>query len=150
MSLTSKRGIEMSAESIAMAGGTTLGGKVIALVAFFVVTLVAFFLGLQVIPLDEKDPHKDVVRRLVGCAISSLVVGLPALAFMHNTMPWMYTSIAAVFNMMDIDPTYGPKLINWSILLVAGLPGWWLVGAVVRQVAGWRDKTIKQIKEEVL
>lgn len=150
MSSTSNQGFNMPTESLAVAGGATLGSKAIALAAFFLVTLVAFFLGLQAIPLDKDEPHKDVVRRLIGCAVSSLVIGIPAMAFLHNTWPWMYTSTSAVFAMMDMSPVYGPKVLNWSILLVAGLPGWWLVGAVVRQMATWRNKTIKEIKDEVL
>ena len=137
----------MATEPTSTAGAAS---KVLSLMSFVAVSVIAFVLGVQVIPLDNTDPHRDMVRRLLGCAVSSLAIGLPALAFVQNPMPWMFSSIGEVFVMLDLPATFGQKLITWSILLVAAIPGWWLVGSYVRQAAGWQGKTMKEIKEEVL
>lgn len=131
----------------------TLPGKLlsvtIAIVGFTAAFLLAFFLGLQLIPLDAKDPHKDLVRRLLGCAVSSLIVGLPVLIYLHYSFAWVFTSASAISELNGLGKDIGPQLVTWCVFLVAALPGWWFVGMLVRQAAGFEGKTLAQAKDDI-
>lgn len=118
--------------------------KLIALLVALLAPVVAFVLGLQVLPLDPKDPHRDLVRRLMGCAVASLAFGLPMLAYLHHTWPWLWDEASAITVRMGLD-SIGGYAITWACLLVAALPGWWVVGAFMRKLASWKDKTLNEI-----
>lgn len=120
-----------------------LGGVVVNKVAAWAVGLVlmlgapvlGFVLGLQVIPLNKDDPHRDLVRRLLGCVVSSFLVGLPALIWIASAHAWVFEGARLLMHQVRLPDVCGPLMVLWAVLLVSALPGWWLVGAVVKRVA---------------
>ncbi len=134
--------------AIETSSGAFAGYKVGGVVVAFCMPMLAFVLGLQVIPLSKADPHRDVVRRLLGCAVSSLTLGAVVLVAIYKLAPWVFDAcwdVAAMFGA-------GPLGLIWLaaiVLLLSALPGWWLVGAVVRKVASWDGKTIGQIAQDI-
>jgi len=98
--------------------------------------VLAFFLGLKFIPLDPKNPHDDVTRRLLGAAVSSFLVGGVSLVYLMQSMRWVFEAAADVMRLIHWMPEIGPLMIIFGVLLVSALPGWWFVGALVRRVAG--------------
>lgn len=133
-------GTQMAIET----GGGFAGYKILAAVVAIASPLFAFFLGLQVIPLDKTDPHADTIRRLMGCATSSMVLGGPALIVLNRMAPWVFESAVSVGAMLHL-PELGLLWLIAVVLLISALPGWWLVGAVMRRLATWRDKDLGQI-----
>lgn len=136
--------MSMNPESIA---GLPWLHKVIALLVALLAPVVAFILGLQVLPLDPLDPHRDLVRRLMGCAVASLVFGLPTLAYIHHGWPWLWDEASTVTVRLGLD-SVGGYAITWACLLVTALPGWWVVGAVMRKLASWKGKSINEIASD--
>lgn len=123
--------------------------KLLGFVAMAMAPVVAFVLGLQILPLDAKDPHRDAVRRIMGCVVSSLMLGLPALIYMDQHMAWVFDSANSLAVRADFPERLGSASVMWSVLLLGALPGWWLVGAVMRKLASWRDKDLGAIAEDV-
>lgn len=121
--------------------------KLAGAVLFVAVPVFAVVLGLQVIPLDPKDPHRDLVRRLLGCAVSSAVVGIPVLVMLHVSFPSLFAGAASLAGLLELPPKVGPWAVVWSVFLVCALPGWWLVGAVMRHLA--KELTTKELPEIV-
>jgi hypothetical protein len=123
-----------------------LGGVLVLLLA----PVLGFVLGLQVMPLDPAEPHKDLVRRLLGCVVSSLLLGVPGLIWLHKNMVWVFESARGLVAMMGAPEVVGPFVVMWGVLLVAALPGWWLVGRLVKRVISqdW-DKVLDNVKSEV-
>lgn len=128
-------------------GGSFAGYKVIAMVVAIGTPIFAFFLGIQVIPLDKDDPHTDMVRRLMGCATSSMVLGGPALVVLNRFAPWVFESAAGIGEFFH-EPLIGVIWLMAVVLLLAALPGWWLVGAVMKRLASWKDKNLDQIIDD--
>lgn len=128
-------------------GSGFAGYKIIAGIVAFLAPVFAFVLGLQVIPLDKKDPHADAIRRLMGCATSSMVVGGVSLVVLYRLAPWTFHSAAEIGGLLG-EPLIGVIWLFAVVLLLGALPGWWLVGAVMRRLATWRDKNLDQIIED--
>lgn len=132
-----------------MAIETGAGYKVAGAAVTFSMPILAFFLGLQVIPLSKTDPHRDVVRRILGCVVSSFTLGPVGLVAIYKLAPWVYDACFAVAEkMFDLGPL-GYIWLTALVLLLSALPGWWLVGALVREVAGWDGKSLAEIAQDV-
>lgn len=115
--------------------GAVFGGyKVLSAIVAFFSPVIAFFLMLSWLPLDKADPHRDVVRRLLGCGVSSMLVGGPALIYLHEQHAWVMNAAYEVGERFG-SGQLGLIWLMGSVLLSAGLPGWILVGAVMRSVA---------------
>jgi hypothetical protein len=119
--------------------GGAVTNKVLAwafgLVLMLGAPVLGFVLGLQVIPLNKDDPHRDLVRRLLGCVVSSFLVGLPALIWIASSHPWVFDGARTLMHQVHLPEVVGPLMVLWAVLLVSALPGWWLVGALVKRVA---------------
>lgn len=124
--------------------GYKLGGMAVAFAAPFL----GFVLGLQVLPLSKADPHRDVVRRLLGCAVSSMTIGPCILVAIYKLAPWVFDAVWDVGAMFGGGPL-GLIWLAGIVLLLSALPGWWLVGALVREVASWDGKTIAEIAQDI-
>ena len=132
-----------------LAGALSAAPKMLGFLALAMAPVVAFFLGLQVLPLDPKDPHRDAVRRIMGCVVSSLIIGLPALIYLDQHMAWVFDAAGSLATRAAMPERMGGASVMWSVLLLAALPGWWLVGAVMRRFASWRDKDLEGIAKDV-
>ncbi len=128
--------------------GAFAGYKVAGAAVTFAMPILAFFLGLQVIPLSKADPHRDVVRRLLGCAVSSFTLGPAVLVALFKVAPWVFDACFDVFAKFGAGPL-GYLWLVAVVLLLSALPGWWLVGALVREVAGWDGKSLAEIAKDV-
>ena len=135
-----------------------LGGAVVNKVLGWSVGLVfmlgapvlGFVLGLQVIPLRSEDPHRDLVRRLLGCVVSSFLVGLPVLIWVASVHAWVFEGARLLMTQVRLPEVVGPLMVMWAVLLVSALPGWWLVGALVKRAAAqdW-DAALDMVKGRV-
>lgn len=129
--------------------GTAVAGyKLLAAIVTVLSPVVGFLLGLKVIPLSEKNPNSDLFHRLLGCVASSLVLGAFALVYLYHSQHWVFTSAWEIGDYVKAGEVGVIWLIG-AVLLVCALPGWWLVGAVVRSMAGWEGKDVRGVLQDV-
>ena len=72
--------------------------------------------------------------RLFATVVASSVFGPLLVVQMHASHPDMFASAQAVAAMYQLDPALGLLFIATPMLVIAGLPAWWLIGAAVRLV----------------
>jgi len=128
----------MSAEAGAAAGTALI--KYIGLPV--IVGAIAAALGFLILP---PKTHKEFVARLVVTIICSALFG-----------PWLYfwaastgigsaVTALAVSEMTELAPAYVKMMLSTPCLVLGGLPGWWLLGALVRWLDKRKDKDIGEL-----
>lgn len=127
------------------AAGIGVGGKIATIILALAAPLLAFALGTQVVPLDKDDPHRDAVRRIIGCFISSFLVAVVGMVLLHRFAPWALPAASEVAVAMGLPGLAGPLSIFWWFLILGALPGWWIVGPFMRWFATRRNKSFGEI-----
>lgn len=135
----------MAVESGAAAGIT---GKAAAIILALAAPLLAFALGTQIVPLDKNDPHRDAVRRILGCFISSFIVTVAGLLVLHRYAGWVFPAAIDVAEALSLPGWAGAFSIFWAICIIGALPGWWIVGPFMRWFASRRDKSLTEIAQD--
>lgn len=80
------------------------------------------------------------------CATSMAgIVGPFLLVALHSWWPSLFISAGSVMALCGIDPVFGVAVVAVPLLVVAGLPAWWLLGGVVRWLDRRRDQDIAEI-----
>lgn len=136
----------MSAETGA---GLAFGHKVVAAVAMLMTPLAVFALGIKAAPLDERDPHGDLVRRIVGCMLTGAVIAFTAMVIMVQLTPWVFPGAAQVLMMFGMPGALGPFIVFWVFLVLGSIPGWFLLGPVFQWFADRRNSKLDQIARDM-
>jgi hypothetical protein len=82
-----------------------------------------------------KSP-KEAFIRMGTTIIFSTCVGPVMVIALRSTWPDLFDSARDIAVMYGTEPAFGFLFIAAPIMVGAGLPAWWVVGAVVR----WLDK----------
>lgn len=130
------------------AAGIGMGGKIAGIILALAAPLLAFALGTHVVPLDKDDPHRDAVRRILGCFISSFIVTVVGLLLLHRYAGWVFPSAIDVSEALGMPGWAGAFAIFWAICIIGALPGWWIVGPFMRWFASRRDKSFTEIAQD--
>lgn len=109
------------------------------------ITLLAWWLGMRIFPPRKGREFKDMLDRLVACAVSSFLVGVPLLVALLNHMPWVFSTAADLAGRAGLEPITGFFAIVGCVLLLASLPGPWLVVAYLRWFHRRRGKDIGEM-----
>jgi hypothetical protein len=75
---------------------------------------------------------KEGFARLFCTIVSSSVLGPLMVVKVHTTHPELFTSAEAVAALYGLQPELGLLFVATPLLVTAGLPAWWLIGAVLR------------------
>lgn len=120
----------MEPSSSSIAGGTAL----VKLIGWpVVVGAVTAALGMLVL---WPKTMMEGFARLVVTILSSALVGPMLVAWLHSWKPELFTSAKSLAIEAGLDPLFGLLFASSPLLVIAGLPAWWILGAVVR----WFDK----------
>lgn len=83
--------------------------------------------------------------RLACTMATSSIFGPIAVMALHSWWPSLFDSSKAVASMYGADPALGMLFVAGPVMVLAGLPAWWLIGSLVRWLDKRRDKDIGEI-----
>lgn len=75
---------------------------------------------------------KEGFARLFCTIVASSVFGPVLVVNMHFSRPELFASADQVAALYGLDPALGLLFIAAPLLVIAGLPAWWLIGALLR------------------
>ncbi|WP_286962845.1 hypothetical protein [Cupriavidus sp. UBA2534] len=144
----SHSGVYMAAEPISGSAAGVAAGSAIA--KYFGLQLgagaVAAALGFLVL---WPKTAKEGFARLVSSIIASMVFGPALVAFVYSRYPDIFASARALAVAAGVNPQFGILYACAPLLVIAGLPAWWILGAVLRWFDKRRDKDIVEMAEDV-
>lgn len=83
------------------------------------------------------------------CSICTSAILGPLLVFaLHSWWPSLFASAGAVAVLNGADPALGLLALAGPLMVLAGLPAWWLLGAVVLWLERRRGKDIAEIAHD--
>jgi hypothetical protein len=116
------------------AGTTAATGALIKLFGVPVITgSAATALGFMF--LWPNSP-KEAAVRIGSTILSSAICGPALVSVMHSAWPSLFTGARETALMYGTDPAQAFLFVAAPLMVAAGLPAWWVVGAIVR----WLDK----------
>lgn len=124
-------------EPATTAAGAFAGHKLFLFSLPFIGAVLAFWLGIRFVPLKKGAEWKDAVDRLTAGAISSFVLGIPALIFMARQWPGVFAAMSDLAAASEISAQAVALLVYGTVFLLCAVPGTWLFAAVY----GWLRKT---------
>ena len=75
---------------------------------------------------------KEGFARLFCTIVASSVFGPVLVVHMHASRPDLFLSAEAVAGLYGLPYAFGLLFVATPLLVIAGLPAWWLIGAVLR------------------
>jgi len=75
---------------------------------------------------------KEGFARLFFTILASSVFGPVLVVDMHASRPELFASAGAVAGLYGLEPSLGLLFVATPLLVIAGLPAWWLIGASLR------------------
>ncbi|MRV72580.1 hypothetical protein GJ700_12765 [Duganella sp. FT92W] len=94
-----------------------------------------------------KTRHEAFIR--FTCSIlTSIILGPICMAALHSWWPDIFVSAKAIAAMEGLDPAMGMLVVAGPVMMLAGLPAWWLLGGVVLWLERRRGKDIAEIAHD--
>jgi hypothetical protein len=94
-----------------------------------------------------RTRREAFVRLMATIATSGLLGPLLVIA-VHSWAPGLFTSAAAVAALNGIDPALGMLFVAGPIMVLGGLPAWWVLGAIVLWLERRRGKDIGELAHD--
>jgi hypothetical protein len=121
------------------AGGVVLWKAVVGLLGIGVVAT-----GLGFLVLWPKTAREGFVR-LVATLAGSAILGPLLVAAVYGKFPWLFAAGVSVAASIGMEPWLGVFMVSAPVLAMAGLPFWWLLGALVLWLEKRRGQDLGQI-----
>jgi hypothetical protein len=125
--------------------GAAAGHKAFLLGLPIAISILAFALGMRIVPLRKGREMRDMMDRLLACGVSTFVVGLPVLVAILNHFPWMFSGATELASRAGTEPVVGFFAIVGCVMLVCSLPGPWLLVAYLRWFERRRGKDLGEL-----
>lgn len=139
---------QMSEPASTVAGGIA-GYKLMLLGLPVVAAIVGFWLGLRFVPLRQGCELADVTNRMTACAVSSFVLGIPALVLLQQHAPGSVVAMQQLATMVGLQEGMGVLILAGCVFLASSVPGPWLIAAVFLYMERRKGKDIKELVNEV-
>lgn len=123
---------------------TFAGGAALAKLLGWPVIIGAVTAALGMLLLWPKTMMEGFTR-LVVTILSSSFIGPFFVFWLHGWKPGLFTSAKQIATEAGIDPLYGLLLVSAPLLVMSGLPAWWILGAIVRWFDNRRGKDIGEL-----
>jgi hypothetical protein len=92
--------------------------------------------------------RKEAFVRFFVTIITSVVLGPALVIVMRSWWPTLFDSAKDVASLYGAEPAMGFLFIAAPLMVIAGLPAWWVMGACVRWLDKRRDKDIAELAVE--
>jgi len=130
-----------------MAIETTAAGG--ALIKFFGIPVLAgasaTSLGFMFMWPKNK---KEAFTRFFVSTLSSILFGPALVVAVRSWWPTLFDNAKDVAVLYDSDPALGFLFIAAPLMVAAGLPAWWVLGATVRWLDKRKDKDIGELARD--
>jgi hypothetical protein len=130
-----------------MAFETTAAGG--ALIKFFGIPVLAgaaaTSLGFMFMWPKNK---KEAFTRFFVSTLSSILFGPALVVAVRSWWPTLFDNARDVAVLYGSDPTLGFLFIGAPLMVAAGLPAWWVLGATVRWLDKRKDKDIGELARD--
>ena len=93
---------------------------------------------------------KEAFMRLMCTIATSGIAGPFLVIAVHSWWPSLFDSAKAVAALYGADPALGVLFVSGPLLVVAGLPAWWVIGGVVRWLDRRKDKDIGEMVHDAV
>jgi hypothetical protein len=91
-----------------------------------------------------KTP-KEAFIRIASTILFSTVFGPALVITLRSTWPTLFEAARDAAAMYGTEPALGYLFIAAPLMVAAGLPAWWLLGAIVRWLDKRKNKDIGEI-----
>lgn len=111
---------------------TTAAAGGIALLKFFGVPIAfsSISVALGFVLMWPKS-LKEAIVRIVCTVLSSTVFGPMLMILLYAWKPDLFESARHVAVLNGLDPSFGLVVLSGPLMVMAGLPAWWVLGAAV-------------------
>lgn len=88
---------------------------------------------------------KEAFVRFMCTILTSSILGPVLVVVVRNWWPTLFDAAKDVAVMYGSDPALGFLFIAGPVMVVAGLPAWWLIGGTVRWLDKRKDKDLGEL-----
>ncbi|MYM25788.1 hypothetical protein GTP46_24475 [Duganella sp. FT135W] len=88
---------------------------------------------------------REAFLRLTSTIATSGIFGPFAVMALHSWWPSLFDSAKSVVALSGGNPSMGVLFIASPVMVLTGLPAWWLIGGAIRWLDRRRDKDIGEI-----
>jgi hypothetical protein len=90
----------------------------------------------------------EAAIRLASTLLASFVAGPVLVIAVHSSSPGLFESARTVAAMYGAMPDLGFLFVAAPLMVVAGLPAWWVIGWIVRWMDARRNKDIGEVAQD--
>lgn len=94
--------------------------------------------------------RREAFIRLTCTIFTSGLLGPLLVVAVHSWWPTLFDSAATVATMNGADPTLGMLAVAGPMMVIAGLPAWWVLGALVLWLERRRGKDIGELVHDAV
>jgi nicotinamidase-related amidase len=91
---------------------------------------------------------KEAFIRIICTILSSTILGPVLVIIVRSWFPGLFDSAKEVAVMYGSEPAFGFLFIAAPLMVMAGLPAWWVIGAVVRWFDVRKGKDIGEMAQD--
>jgi hypothetical protein len=92
--------------------------------------------------------RREAFVRFTSSILTSAILGPLLVIAMHSWWPSLFSSARDVTALYGADPALGMLFVSGPIMVLAGLPSWWLLGGVVLWLERRRGKDIAEMAHD--
>lgn len=94
------------------------------------------------------NSRREAFVRFTSSILCSIILGPVCIAALHSWWPELFASARAIAAMEGLDPALGMLVVAGPVMMLAGLPAWWLLGGIVLWLERRRGKDIAEIAQD--
>lgn len=89
--------------------------------------------------------RREAFIRFTCSICTSSILGPVLVIALHSWWPSLFESAAVIAKLNGADPAMGVLALSAPLMVLAGLPAWWLLGALMLSLERQRGKDIGEI-----
>lgn len=88
---------------------------------------------------------KEAFIRIACTILASIIMGPALVVVLRSWWPELFDAARAIALLYGTDPAFGFLFLAGPLMVLAGLPAWWVIGACVRWLERRKGKDIGEL-----